>query len=426
MIPVWDLFTISNVSIQESNKGGLNGEGVTSGRALLRSRERKRAERGGWGVGASKGRKEHSKMPKLRLTNKKTAASDAAGAGGAEPPHAIQQQTVATGEVDKPAVPDVSNASRPLQQEQEQHFPSAPTRTHTGANHAVAASEGDVSSIANANGHGAPAASASVGTGSTTALGANGDAYNKPEAPAAAMNGSANPNVPTPSPAPTAQSQASGTKRKFRIKPGSQPEDTTPQYSVDAHARSSLNPSGLQQQPGPLQQPSAQANSRRFTGPRGPNGAPRQRGGTNGARSGGKPGFLGKGGDKFPNGGIADEKHQKQYRAPPGTPDPQKADVWKMCKALMDRLRKDRNRYRWFKEPVDTRAYPNYTLFVSNPMDFGTINDKLNNGAYNEPMEFVNDIDLVFDNCEAFNPAETEVGRAGKELRLKFEHWWKK
>jgi len=263
---------------------------------------------------------------------------------------------------------------------------------------------------------------------------------------AAPSNGAATASAPAAAVENGGGSSSSAGRPKLSIKAGKQPapppqpqpQPQAPEPPVQPpaqHRAVSAQPPFAPQHELPMQQP-----SRRGVGlgaQRGPNAnakpAPpskqRSGGGGGGVRQGGPSGPSGssnKSADKFPDGGIADSKHQRQYRAPPGTQTAQRADVWKMCKALMDRLRKDRNRFRWFKEPVDTRQYPNYSLFVRKPMDFGTINEKLNNGDYNEPIEFVHDIDLVFDNCEAFNPSDTEVAQAGNELRLKFEHWWKK
>lgn len=98
--------------------------------------------------------------------------------------------------------------------------------------------------------------------------------------------------------------------------------------------------------------------------------------------------------------------------------------VWKHCKALIDRLRKDRSNFHWFKEPVDTTRYPNYTLFVQHPMDFGTISQRLKEGYYNEPQEFLDDVNLVFRNCEKFNTAESAVGQAALTLEIKFDQEW--
>jgi len=51
-----------------------------------------------------------------------------------------------------------------------------------------------------------------------------------------------------------------------------------------------------------------------------------------------------------------------------------------------DRIRK--LQLAWvFNKPVDTSQFPDYTRYVSQPMDFGTISQKILDGAYREPAE---------------------------------------
>ena len=40
-----------------------------------------------------------------------------------------------------------------------------------------------------------------------------------------------------------------------------------------------------------------------------------------------------------------------------------------------------------FHHPVDTQQYPDYTRYVSQPMDFGTMQQKVTDGVYREPAE---------------------------------------
>lgn len=60
---------------------------------------------------------------------------------------------------------------------------------------------------------------------------------------------------------------------------------------------------------------------------------------------------------------------------------------------------------RIFHEPVDPEALqiPDYPDIVKNPMDFGTIKKKLNNYAYRNGQEFLDDVGLVFANCILYN-----------------------
>lgn len=71
-----------------------------------------------------------------------------------------------------------------------------------------------------------------------------------------------------------------------------------------------------------------------------------------------------------------------------------------------------------FHLPVDPVKYNilDYNDIITNPMDFGTIKFKLNNGVYVKISEFIEDMKLVFDNCILYNGANSDVGRIGIDL----------
>ncbi|XP_030752508.1 PH-interacting protein isoform X2 [Sitophilus oryzae] len=56
-----------------------------------------------------------------------------------------------------------------------------------------------------------------------------------------------------------------------------------------------------------------------------------------------------------------------------------------------------------FRTPVNKIKYPNYHKVIKNPMDLGTIKDKLVNNAYQVPQEFCADMKLMFQNSRTFN-----------------------
>ncbi|KAI0660528.1 hypothetical protein C8Q70DRAFT_976084 [Cubamyces menziesii] len=62
-----------------------------------------------------------------------------------------------------------------------------------------------------------------------------------------------------------------------------------------------------------------------------------------------------------------------------------------------------------FSRPVDPVAdgCPTYYEEIKEPMDFGTISNKLNEGKYSTMEEFARDVELVFQNCRIFNPPTT-------------------
>ena len=52
---------------------------------------------------------------------------------------------------------------------------------------------------------------------------------------------------------------------------------------------------------------------------------------------------------------------------------------------------------------MDPSLYPEYYQTIDNPMDFGTIKDKMDSGSYSSPHEFMKDCRLVFQNSRTFN-----------------------
>ncbi|TPX72514.1 hypothetical protein CcCBS67573_g05814 [Chytriomyces confervae] len=80
-----------------------------------------------------------------------------------------------------------------------------------------------------------------------------------------------------------------------------------------------------------------------------------------------------------------------------------------------------------FLEPVDhvKLQIPTYPHIIRNPMDFGTIQKKLDSQAYANGAEFEADARLVFRNCYTFNADGSEVNRMGRQLEQVFELKWR-
>ena len=79
-------------------------------------------------------------------------------------------------------------------------------------------------------------------------------------------------------------------------------------------------------------------------------------------------------------------------------------------KKLMNALWRANNAW-IFHEPVDPVKLniPDYFDIVKKPMDFSTIKKKLNNNAYHSGEDFLTDVELVFNNCRAYNQPSTDV-----------------
>uniref|UniRef100_A0A671S4C3 Bromodomain adjacent to zinc finger domain protein 2B-like n=1 Tax=Sinocyclocheilus anshuiensis TaxID=1608454 RepID=A0A671S4C3_9TELE len=77
-----------------------------------------------------------------------------------------------------------------------------------------------------------------------------------------------------------------------------------------------------------------------------------------------------------------------------------------------------------FLTPVNPKSVPGYRKIIKKPMDFSTIRDKLTNSQYLNLETFIIDVNLVFDNCEKFNEDNSDIGRAGHEMRRFFQRRW--
>ncbi|TMW68172.1 hypothetical protein Poli38472_007844 [Pythium oligandrum] len=78
-----------------------------------------------------------------------------------------------------------------------------------------------------------------------------------------------------------------------------------------------------------------------------------------------------------------------------------------------------------FNQPVDGELYPDYysSGIITDPMDLGTIQEKLEDEEY-EPDDvesFVDDVQLVWKNCYAFNSMKAEISNMAKKLSAIFD-----
>ena len=81
-----------------------------------------------------------------------------------------------------------------------------------------------------------------------------------------------------------------------------------------------------------------------------------------------------------------------------------------------------------FLEPVDYIKYniPDYPKIIKNPRDLGSIKIKLENNEYETIQEFLNDIQLVWDNCHTYNPPMNHVTKLAKFCEKKFKKEFQK
>jgi hypothetical protein len=64
---------------------------------------------------------------------------------------------------------------------------------------------------------------------------------------------------------------------------------------------------------------------------------------------------------------------------------------------------------------------PDYFQFIKHPMDLSTVNAKLQDGQYPNPMACVNDVRMIFRNCYLYNAVGTDAWNCAQNLSREFE-----
>ncbi|XP_067334267.1 nucleosome-remodeling factor subunit BPTF-like isoform X4 [Channa argus] len=73
-----------------------------------------------------------------------------------------------------------------------------------------------------------------------------------------------------------------------------------------------------------------------------------------------------------------------------------------------------------FLEPVDSHDAPDYYRVIKEPMDFSTMETRLQKRHYHKLTEFVADVTKIFDNCRYYNPNDTPFFQCAEVLEAFF------
>ncbi|KAF8904446.1 hypothetical protein CPB84DRAFT_1845394 [Gymnopilus junonius] len=93
-------------------------------------------------------------------------------------------------------------------------------------------------------------------------------------------------------------------------------------------------------------------------------------------------------------------------------------------KALMEKLLQELEsepRSWAFRTPVDPLDVPDYFDIVKHPMDLSTIQHKISSNQYKAFDSFVDDVQLIFDNCRLYNPESTVYAKNARFLDQLFQ-----
>ncbi|OUM64829.1 hypothetical protein PIROE2DRAFT_29718, partial [Piromyces sp. E2] len=69
-----------------------------------------------------------------------------------------------------------------------------------------------------------------------------------------------------------------------------------------------------------------------------------------------------------------------------------------------------------FLMPVDTNIVTDYAQIIKNPMDFGTMQKKIDTKQYTDISQFQHDFELVIQNAKIYNAPETIYYRSADKI----------
>ncbi|KAI5077448.1 hypothetical protein GOP47_0007272 [Adiantum capillus-veneris] len=96
------------------------------------------------------------------------------------------------------------------------------------------------------------------------------------------------------------------------------------------------------------------------------------------------------------------------------------------CAAILKRL--EEHTYAWiFLQPVDAVKLnlPDYHKIITNPMDLGTVKQKLERNEYTSLQQFAKDVRLTFANAKKYNPKDQDPHFMAHVMSTMFETHWK-
>jgi histone acetyltransferase len=74
-----------------------------------------------------------------------------------------------------------------------------------------------------------------------------------------------------------------------------------------------------------------------------------------------------------------------------------------------------------FREPVKPEDAADYREVIEQPMDLRTMGEKLENGEYANLEQFVDDAQLIFDNCRFYNVEDSIWCKHANRLEKSFK-----
>ena len=99
-----------------------------------------------------------------------------------------------------------------------------------------------------------------------------------------------------------------------------------------------------------------------------------------------------------------------------------KYNFYEKCESIIRSLMAEQGAYYFFK-PVEPEldGAPQYFMYITHPMSFYVIQEKLNNKAYSTPEEFIADVNQIWTNAKYYNGEGNHVYQSADNLSKKFD-----
>lgn len=107
---------------------------------------------------------------------------------------------------------------------------------------------------------------------------------------------------------------------------------------------------------------------------------------------------------------------REQVKVHQATLEMQLTPMLMLLRSTLDQLQ-EKDTAQIFAEPVNIKEVPDYLEFISQPMDFSTMQSKINNHSYCSVSDLEADFNLMVSNCLLYNSKDTVFHRAALRLR---------
>ncbi|OQV16625.1 putative Homeotic protein female sterile [Hypsibius exemplaris] len=125
-----------------------------------------------------------------------------------------------------------------------------------------------------------------------------------------------------------------------------------------------------------------------------------------------------------PTRDLPEETQQSLHTSKPRSKGPMSEPMRQCSSILRELMGAKHSGIAWpFYKPVDVQGLglTDYYQVIKQPMDMGTVKDRMDRREYNTPAEFARDMRLIFTNCSKYNSSESDVVKMCRRVQELFE-----